>query len=246
MIILYTFIQIIIESLPISSSGHALLLCGRDAVSPAYDYFLHGFSVLVILMYFFRDYFFLLSHWHRACACIIKMCVVVVIADCITALWYFLLPHTPFQQLPLPIGFLITGFALLSTYWARINHRRLHWLMRALIMGFVQGVALMSGISRMGCTYAAARWMGLRPYRAMALSLVIQLPLIGAGFLKGAYQLCRTGELAHYFSLYWLCIYSIAMVLAYICLWFTMYLAQREKMWLFGVYVLLLACVCFL
>lgn len=240
MIILYTYIQIIIESLPISSSGHAIFFCGK-AVTPAYDYFLHGFSVLSIALYFFHDWIGIVYNWYRARFIIYRLFFTAIIADSITAVWYFLLPYTPLKQIPLWIGLLITGSALLSTYYARNKKAVIPWPARAAIIGFTQGIALIPGISRMGLTYTAARWMGMRPYRALALSLFVELPLISAGFLKGLYELYITGQLHQFCTPFWMLVYSSATIVAYGMLGATFYIAAREKMWIFGFYLLVFA-----
>lgn len=247
MTIVYTLIQIIIESFPISSSTHARLFCGTSCVSDSYDYFLHGFTVLVILAYFFKEYFFLLRHMYRARGALAKLFFTAVIADCVTAVFYFVLPYTALPQLPIPIGLTITACALLSTSPLTLSlskglNEQFSWSTRAALIGFVQGIALLPGISRMGTTYVAARWMGMRPYRAMALSLLVQLPLIGAGFLKGLYGLYRTHELVQYLTFPWIALYIFATIGAYLGLCITMYSARHEKMWIFGVYLLFLLC----
>lgn len=250
-VVLYTLIQIIIESLPISSSTHARLLCGDNCVSPAYDYFLHGFTVLVIFAYFLNEYFFLLRHMRRVRVLILRLFFTAVVADCMTAIFYFVLPYTSLSQMSPTIGLAITAGALLSTHRVILNptfatahldtsSKNNSWLTRAVIIGIAQGIALLPGISRMGITYATAQWMGLRSYRAMALSLLVQLPLIGAGCLKGLYGLYKTGELVHYMTVSWLLIYTFATISAYVMLCFTMGVAQRQKMWLFGIYIVLL------
>lgn len=244
-LLIYTLIQIITESLPISSSTHAQLV-GTTSNNQAYDYFLHGFTLLVIAIYFFSEWWFLIKKPQRSYRMLIRLCVTAVISDIFTAIFYCVLPYTPLPMIRPTFGILLTAFLLLCTHPAIVrrvtqySQRKFSWPIRATIVGVIQGCALLPGISRMGSTYALARFMGLRPYRALALSLLIQVPLIGAGFLKGVYILQSTHELAQYMSTQWIAVYLCATVAAYGMLCITLLLAKKERLWFFGIYLLIL------
>ena len=55
---------------------------------------------------------------------------------------------------------------------------------RALVIGFVQILALIPGVSRSGSTIIAGRLMGLSAARAAEYSFLVSLPIIGAVLLK--------------------------------------------------------------
>ena len=89
-------------------------------------------------------------------------------------------------QLPLTCGFMITAAALWSVQYAREKLDNNIWSLRsAAIVGFVQGCALLSGISRFGTTFAALCWLGYSPRLAFSISFLVQWPLIVAGSLLG-------------------------------------------------------------
>ena len=65
----------------------------------------------------------------------------------------------------------------------------------AVLVGMAQALALQPGVSRSGATISMARWLGFDRYAATRISFLMSLPIIaGAGFYKGA-QLVADGGL---------------------------------------------------
>jgi undecaprenyl-diphosphatase len=63
----------------------------------------------------------------------------------------------------------------------------------ALLIGLVQGIAVLPGISRSGSTIAAAVWLGVRRERAAELSFLMSIPAIGGAGLLSLRSLLRQG-----------------------------------------------------
>ncbi|HOU92165.1 MAG TPA: undecaprenyl-diphosphate phosphatase [Polyangiaceae bacterium] len=101
------------------------------------------------------------------------------------------------SPLAVGLGFLLTTIALASTRWAERGDDEGPTASVALLLGVVQGLAVLPGVSRSGLTIAVALWAGVRPARAFELSMLISLPaiagavllevpaLLGAGFDPG-------------------------------------------------------------
>ncbi len=114
-ILFFTAVQIIIEALPISSSGHVLLAqlaWQKYAIQPFtqlpdfFDHFLHGPTVLILLVVFFKDWFYSARHlliaWWKRIFCqrplswserrltgiFLKIIGLMCIADAVTAVAY--------------------------------------------------------------------------------------------------------------------------------------------------------------
>jgi undecaprenyl pyrophosphate phosphatase UppP len=109
-------------------------------------------------------------------------------------------------------------------------------LVHGLVLGAVQGLALLPGISRFAITFAAARWLGWSPGVALERSFLIQWPLILAGFLKGVWwvsmrpegmQLLRAPQL---FSI------LIATMMASCGLLLVAHLVKIKRLWIFSFY----------
>src|SRR5665213_2115097 len=109
-------LQIVVESLPISSSSHVHLLelgvC-QVPLSSSVIYALHIPTALVLALYFFKRWFFMLAHL-RACAPIVgRLFLLGTLVDGITAL-FFVFVHKLHVDIPLGVGLCITALALYS------------------------------------------------------------------------------------------------------------------------------------
>lgn len=195
----FIFLEVFLEAFPVSSSGHALLcsyllaqLCGVNDVVDSYaliNHIGHGPIACAVMFFFMRRYAKALPHVRLWFPVALKLCAFGFVCDLITGIAYNLYPHG--SLFFLPYGFAITAVCLYGTRYARYGYRYLVSLplyIRAILFGVVQSCALLPGISRLGITYACARWFGIRSERAFQLSFLLSLPVSIAGFAKGMYQ----------------------------------------------------------
>ncbi len=209
--------QIIVESLPISSSGHVKLVenislklypeQNYNLIPKSLEYFFHGPTILILIIFFFKDIIYLLSNFSKNFDFIYYWLSLVFIADFITVIFYFLFNYFEIKNinfisgiyssyLSYFSGFIITIFLLLSLKFLPNNLANLSNLNTGLtklsykhsvILGVVQGISLLPGISRLASTFVVACWLGATYQTAFYFSCAIQFPLICAGFLKGCY-----------------------------------------------------------
>ena len=134
---------------------------------------------------------------------------------------------------------MLTAGALASLYARPAVGMRVHYVGAAFILGAVQGLALLPGISRLASTFVAARWLGYSDKRALLVSCMIQVPLILAAFARSVYHL-------HSYNM-WHCFVSwpvvvtilLATVLAAGALWLVKKTAHEHRLWLFAWYMLI-------
>lgn len=231
--------QILLESLPISSSGHTTLL-GLSAPQSV-DFFAHGPTVLMLLAYFRNEIGTFFSQirfgWWPWLVYGAKICV----AELIT-IAFFLFFHFTSITIPLWSGFLITGLLLLSLNGAarlvsrRVVSRDIPWL-PVIIIGITQGIALLPGISRLASTLVIARWAGLESRTAFKFSCALQVPLFGGAALLGLWQVVGTPAQEGLFALP--CLVGIfgAMAVAYMLLGMVEELYCGERLWPLGLYM---------
>ncbi len=173
-------LNIILESLPVSSSGHIRLLqdifkLSKDSLDSHTEHLMHIPNALLISIF--------LAYQAR-CTLVTpsftwlgSLILAALIANLITGLAYlFAKKHT--LKLPLFIGFFISGTMLLSLYYMPNGTTTELSIMHALIIGCAQTLALLPGISRMAMTVSAAIWLGIDPSLAFIFSLVCELLLI--------------------------------------------------------------------
>ena len=85
-------------------------------------------------------------------------------------------------------AFIVTGLVLWSTR-RRVGERPEPSTLGAVGIGAAQAVAILPGISRSGSTVSAALWAGLDPARAAEFSFLMAIPVIaGAALLEGRHM----------------------------------------------------------
>ncbi|MBV8661056.1 MAG: undecaprenyl-diphosphate phosphatase [Candidatus Dependentiae bacterium] len=248
----WMIIQIVGESLPISSSGHVLLL-QRYMHSMqdfwAFDYVLQGISAIIFFIYFFSTWWQLIIDKPMRISALwdynlwVKKLVPVflfgIIVDSITfLLWYVDIADV--IRLPLFFGFMITAAALWSMQYTHEKRDVNIWsIQNGLILGFVQGCALLPGISRFGTTVATLQWLGYPRHIAFAISFLVQWPLIVAGSLVGIYSLQDSYILDLMYSASFFVTMFIAGSIAYTILYGMEKLIDKNQLWKISYYMII-------
>lgn len=276
-ILVLTVTQIVVESFPISSSGHVALVSllankwfniANLSLPDFLDNILHGTALIAILIVFFKDWGVPVKKLLQACvqflfkkkplsfaqkrlfAVFFKIIGLVLVTDIITSIFYFVI-KIKFKSFSGYLGqsglspeFLLAGFVItmLLLFSLKLREKLVNApveafnFKKAVILGAVQGCALLPGISRFASTYVAGCWLNLRPARAFQISFLIHLPLIIAAFLfLGVKDLPEiTG-----FTGTGLLIMLIAAICAIFALKLCYKLAVKDKLWWFGYYMLI-------
>ena len=194
------------ELLPISSSGHLILvpwlfdwtyLEQNDAFNQTFDVALHLGTCLAVGAYFWRDVVELVRAWlgtlrRRSIATPSeRLAWAVVVATIPAALVGFALEDPIAEHLgdPWQIAIFLAAFGLLLGYADRrpgpdgldeVTPRRGLWV------GLAQCLALMPGVSRSGITITASRFLGLDRDASARFSFLLLLPItLGAVLFKG-------------------------------------------------------------
>ncbi len=194
------------ELLPISSSGHLILvpwlgewgfLEANDAFNQTFDVALHVGTTLAVGGFFARDLARMARGWGRTLVTRRietpdeRLAWLVVIATIPAGIAGLALGGPIVRHLgePWQIAILLAVFALVL--WAadrRPATREAHTLsFRAgLAVGLAQALALMPGVSRSGITISAARFLGLDRDAAARLSFLLLVPTtVGAVIVEG-------------------------------------------------------------
>jgi len=199
-IIVLALIQGITEFLPISSSGHLLLvpaLTGWPDQGVLTDVMVHMGSFLAVVVYFWRDCMNMLmglidmargrsSAWGKLALLILLGTVpAVVLGVLLDKLGFMELV----RQMPEVVAWNAIIFGILLYLCDRfgLSIRRMSdmtWA-PALIIGVAQAIALVPGVSRSGITMTAARALGFERPEAARFAFLLGIPAIaGAGVLK--------------------------------------------------------------
>jgi undecaprenyl-diphosphatase len=199
-------VQGLTELLPISSSGHLILvpwaadwtyLKENDRFNQTFDVALHLGTLVAVAAYFWADALRLLRAWagslgrRRIETPDEHVAWFVLVATIPAALAGFLGEDLIADSLgePWQIGILLAAGALVLWWADRTPQERPMGslgLRHGLLMGLAQALALAPGVSRSGITITAGRFMGLDRDSAARISFLLLLPtVLGAVVFKG-------------------------------------------------------------
>lgn len=252
-LILLAIIQGLTEFLPISSSGHLILpakILGWPDQGPLIDVMAHFGTLFAVMAYFRKDVADILTGFidlvKRRLNKKSTLALNLVLSAPPALLLGFLLHSGGLDEAlrsPLIIAMTTIGFGILLYVSDVIGKREkttddLTWR-GAVGLGLAQSVALIPGTSRSGITMTAARFMGFTRVEAARFSMLMSLPIIGAGGLFSILKLAgdNTGGASLTDGLL---VASLSFVTAYIAIAFFMKLVSRIGMLPFMIYRLLL------
>jgi undecaprenyl-diphosphatase len=199
-------VQGLTELLPISSSGHLILvpwaadwdyLEAHDEFNQTFDVALHLGTLVAVAAYFrgmiveLAVAFVAAVRRRRATSPSERVAVFIAIATVPAAVVGALGEELIADHLgePWQIAILLAGFAVVLWLADRMPARReLHELRpgAAVAVGLAQSLSLMPGVSRSGITISAARLLGLDRQAAANLSFLLLVPItLGAVLWKG-------------------------------------------------------------
>ena len=246
--ILTGVLQGLTEFLPISSSGHLVII---SSLSSELDLntndiaFLH-IGTLFSIVFFYRKRIFEIFEDLDTCVFYFK----IILAGIIPAVLIGLL--TPIQNIidESPNLILITGasyliFSLLLIFSGKINNGeainiREITISQAFVIGIAQSIALLPGVSRSGVTLLTAIYLGVKKADAIYYSLLLGIPTIfGAWsltFINDSFQVNTNIVLPT----------VVAMFTGLVAIRVLINFTTSSKLQYFGYYCLLLSMFCFI
>lgn len=227
-------VQGLTEFLPISSSGHIILidniLKGNYGSVPFIG-FLHLGTFIAVLLFSIEAIKFSFKN---------PRVILNLIVSTIPAVVVGLSLEEKLGDLKgfLPLFFLTTSFFLILTKTKegtkRMNDMSVY---DALIIGLAQALAIFPGISRSGLTISAAILLGFSKEDALRYSFLMSLPVIfGAGVLS-----ITSVEMKHSIPAF-----LTSVVFGIVSLAFLVRVVRHGKLWTFSYYTLFIAIVSFL
>ena len=188
--ILFGIIQGVTEFLPISSSGHLVVLSElfKDNSFNTYEIaFLHLGTFFSILIYYFKDILSILKNRNS----LIQIFKLIVIGVMPAAAFGFFLPISNLIDESSAI-LVITALAYIFIASVLYFADKLEEgdksildlsLKESLTIGFAQALALFPGVSRSGITLSTALYLKLKKTEAIFFSLLLGLPTIFGAWL---------------------------------------------------------------
>ncbi len=182
-------IQGLTEFLPISSSGHLVLVQNIFGLNSAdnllFDVILHLGTLFAVIIVYRKSVWELIKHPFSKK---MKMLVLGTIPTVIIALLFKDFFENAFGGNMLFVGFLITAVLLLiaNHYDKKYQNYKTMDYSKIMVMGIFQGLAIFPGLSRSGTTTTSALIMGVKKEEALEYSFLLSIPIILASL---AYEL---------------------------------------------------------
>lgn len=249
-------VQGITEFLPISSSGHLVMvrefLSVSDTHALATDAVLHLSTTLAVITYFWSDIWVLVQTLIR------KLGRLPTNDKDVTLLYALILGTIP----GVVLGLLLEGYmskfenatvVAVVLFCSAIFFMYAEWryfqsppqgaltIRRGVLIGVFQALALIPGFSRSGATLAGGMLLGLSRLESTRFSFLLSIPIILGVGTKKLIELIATDEVVH-----WLPIAvgaAMSYVLALIVIHFFLGFIQRYTLWPFIWYSIILSCL---
>lgn len=194
--IILGLLQGLAEFLPISSSGHLVIgksLLGMSEAGMFFDIMLHAGTLLSIFVVFRKKIIDIIVGCLRRDKVQLKEAGYIVLASIPTALiglgFKDALESLFVNPRAVCVAELFTGLLLFTSQWGKTGAKhpendgvKMNWW-RALVVGTMQGVACIPGISRSGSTISTMLFLGVNRKYAGEFSFLMSIPAVGGAAL---------------------------------------------------------------
>ena len=240
-------IQGLTEFLPISSSGHLVLVSeyiNYSSPGIVFETSVHLATTAVVVVYFRKTISNLLFGIKKDNAARLYCLKILLAFSATAAIGYFLLQIGVMHVLHTSIFsgsmLIITSFVLVSARWVKTAQLHVYeWDMSwkvALLMGLAQGISILPGISRSGLTIVTGLWSGASKQSVAEFSFLLSVPTMLAASAVG---ILMSPPMSHEDIGDVIAGSITAFIFGYIAIqWFIRWL-QNDHLWKFSLYCLL-------
>jgi undecaprenyl-diphosphatase len=236
------FIQGTTEWFPISSTGHLRVAEHFFGLSVPllYDVLLHFGTLLVTLIFFRKDIINILSPlFHRNLHSEDgKLIIPIILGSIPTALIAFLFGDQldALSSLPmLAAGFIVSGILLLATRFSKERKGAID-MPTAILIGVLQGLAIIPSISRSGITIAVMLLLGIKKELAFKFSFVLSIPAVVGALGLQLYQERNSLAVSGISITEILASLVVTVAVSFLALKLVQKTLAANKFWLFSIY----------
>lgn len=244
-LLLLCVVQGLTEFLPVSSSGHLLFVEQVFGISEnlmLINLFLHVATLLAVIIVYRKIIWELLKKPFQPYT---YKLLIATIFSVVLAFLYKFSGLENFVTKIYPFGFLLTSILLLSCHLFQkksvsVTTEELSFK-NSILVGVVQGVAVVPGLSRSGSTISSLILSGRSEKQASEFSFLLSIPIIIGGFVL---ELLTYEPSGINFNFSTISIYIFAFILTFIVSIFalrvTIKLLKKQKFIVFSVYTFLM------
>lgn len=176
-------VQGLTEFLPVSSSGHLLMLekFGVGEVSVFFNIMLHLGTLFSVIVVFYKQIFQLVKHPIKSD---LRYIIIATIPTGIIAIIAKLYFKDLLLGSYLPLCFMFTATMLIASNLFYTNKTSTLSIKNSILTGVMQGVAVLPGISRSGITISTLMLLGTDKTKACEFSFMLSIPIILASVVS--------------------------------------------------------------
>jgi len=249
-LIVLCVIQGLTEFLPVSSSGHLLFfeqVFGITENTMVLNLFLHIATLLAVVIVYRKVIWDLVKKPFQPFS---YKLLVATFFSVILAFIYQFLELDKFELKIYPFAFLITSILLFACHVYQkhavvLKQQNLSYKSSVLV-GVVQGIAVVPGLSRSGSTISSLILCGNDEKKSSEFSFLLSIPIIVGGFVLELIKLDKTSVILQDFSIF-NCIFAflLTFVVSIIALKLTIKFLRKQRFIVFSVYTFLMFIVTF-
>ena len=246
-------VQGLAEFLPVSSSGHLILsraimgISDETAATGAFmmlDVLLHAGTLLAVLVVFWKDWWNILKNPFKSRT--LLMLIIASIPAFIVAVFFDDFVEQFFTGWFLGVSFLVTAVFLLMAEAVSARLKKGSDDVKpknAIIMGIMQAIALLPGVSRSGSTLTGGLLSGLDRKAAAKFAFMMSAPAIVGSLLFEGLDALELGYFAQLELVPTIVGMVVAAISGYLAIRFMLRLIQRASLNWFALYVAILGLV---
>lgn len=244
-------VQGLTEFLPVSSSGHLIFLEQIFRINDNIMFlnlFLHLSTLLAVVIVYRKVIFEILKKPFQ------PYTYKLILATLFSVVLAFVYEFSGIEKYVLniyPFAFLLTSVLLLSCHLFQrkasiVNTNEISYK-HSVLVGIVQGIAVIPGLSRSGSTISSLILTGNDEKKASEFSFLLSIPIIIGGFVLEIIQLNESGVSVGLFDLK-TCIlaFIVTFFVSLLALKLTIKLLKKQKFIIFSAYTFLMFLITFI
>lgn len=239
-------VQGLCEFLPISSSGHLVLLSNIFGIEDSLfvSIVLHMATLLAVIVVFRKDVWQMIKHPLSPASMNIY---IATIPTCIIVLILMPAVNFSFGGSYLALCFLITACLLIfsQSYSKKKTFSNIFSQKNALIMGIAQGLAVFPGVSRSGTTICAGLLSGGDKKECAKFSFLMSVPIIILSMLMEIFKIFIGGQQVSVNPIGLILGFLLAFILGILSIKFMLKLTEKVNFRWFSIYLIVLAVITF-
>ncbi|OGF47133.1 MAG: undecaprenyl-diphosphatase UppP [Candidatus Firestonebacteria bacterium RIFOXYA2_FULL_40_8] len=242
--IILGIVQGLTEFLPVSSSGHLVVIQSffKNFSQPGilFDVTLHLGTALAVVIYFRKRIVEICKN--------VKLLMLVLVATAVTGVIGVTFKDA-FEKMFTDVklvgaAFIVTALILLFAERVKPGNKtekEMSWL-NALFVGLIQGIAIIPGISRSGSTISAGLFAKLDRKFAAEFSFLLSIPaVVGAAVLQARH--ITKDDMVNNDIMIYITGLLVAAITGFFCTKLLVNIIQKQKLYYFSIYLLVIGTI---